>query len=109
MTQVDHSIFRKYDIRGVAVGDNPQITPELARLVGKALGTYMPKEFNTERVFVGSDNRVTSEPIRNAMIEGLLSTGMNVTDIGDKCGITRIDRRTCCCQFVSGDWSTVIG
>lgn len=83
MTQVDHSIFRKYDIRGIATGDEPQITPELARLVGKALGTYMPKEFNTERVFVGSDNRVTSAPLRNAMIEGLLSTGMNVTDIGE--------------------------
>lgn len=83
MTQVDHSIFRKYDIRGVAIGENPQLSPELARLVGQALGTYLPKTFNTERVFVGSDNRVTSAPIREAMIEGLLSTGMNVTDIGE--------------------------
>lgn len=83
MVQVDRSIFRKYDIRGVAVGDNPQLTPDLARLVGKALGTYLPKHHETERVFVGSDNRVTSEPLRNAMIEGLASTGMNVTDIGE--------------------------
>ncbi|QPC81611.1 phosphomannomutase/phosphoglucomutase [Phototrophicus methaneseepsis] len=83
MTQVDHSIFRKYDIRGVAIGENPQLSPELARLVGQALGTYLPKTFNTERVFVGSDNRVTSAPIREAMIQGLLSTGMNVTDIGE--------------------------
>lgn len=83
MTQVDHSIFRKYDIRGVAVGDKPQLTPDLARLVGKALGTYLPRTFGTERVFVGSDNRLTSPPLRSAMIEGLLSTGMNVTDIGE--------------------------
>lgn len=80
---IDRSIFRKYDIRGVATGDTPQLTPDVARLVGKALGTYLPREFNTEHVFVGSDNRVTSEPLRNAVIEGLRSTGMNVTDIGE--------------------------
>lgn len=82
MAQVDTSIFRKYDIRGVVSGDNPQITPELARLVGKALGSYLPGKFNTERVFVGSDNRPSSDGLRAAMIEGLTSTGMNVTDIG---------------------------
>ncbi len=82
MTQVDHSIFRKYDIRGVVKGDNPQITPDLARMVGKALGTYLPKEFGTERVFVGCDNRLSSDGLKAAMIDGLTSAGMNVTDIG---------------------------
>lgn len=83
MADVIQSIFRKYDIRGVAVGENAQLTPELAELVGKALGTYLPKEFKTERVFVGSDNRLTSPAIKAAMIRGLTSTGMNVTDIGE--------------------------
>lgn len=83
MIQVDSSIFRKYDIRGTVTGDNPQITPELARLVGKALGTYLPEQFNTDHMFVGSDNRPTSPALRQAMIEGLASTGMNVTDIGE--------------------------
>lgn len=82
MTQVDHSIFRKYDIRGVVSGENPQITPELANLVGKALGTYLPKNFNTERVFVGCDNRPSSAGLKQAMMEGVASTGVNVTDIG---------------------------
>ncbi len=82
MTQVDTSIFRKYDIRGTVSGDKPQITPELARLVGKALGTYLPQQFQTDRVFVGCDNRATSPGIKQAMAEGLASTGMNVTDIG---------------------------
>ncbi len=82
MTQVDTSIFRKYDIRGIVSGDKPQITPELARLVGKALGTYLPQQFQTDRVFVGCDNRATSPGIKQAMAEGLASTGMNVTDIG---------------------------
>ena len=82
MTAVNPVVFRKYDIRGTAVGTEPQLTTELATLVGKALGTYLPRQFGTERVFVGMDNRLTSPPLKSAMIEGLLSTGMNVTDIG---------------------------
>jgi phosphomannomutase/phosphoglucomutase len=79
---MDTSIFRKYDIRGTVAGDNPQITPEIANLVGKALGTYLPKNFGTTNVFVGSDNRLTSPGLRSAMIDGLASTGLIVTDIG---------------------------
>ncbi|MFW5748271.1 MAG: phosphomannomutase/phosphoglucomutase [Chloroflexota bacterium] len=82
MAQVDTSIFRKYDIRGRVDGENAQITPELARLVGKALGTYLPEQFGSDHAFVGCDNRPSSEGLRRAMIEGLLSTGMDVTDIG---------------------------
>lgn len=83
MPEVITSIFRKYDIRGVATGENPQLTPQLAEYVGQALGTYLPKHFQTERVFVGSDNRHTSPAIKAAMIRGLASTGMDVTDIGE--------------------------
>ncbi len=83
MTELDRSIFRKYDIRGLATGDTPQLVPEVALAVGKALGTYLPEHFNIERVFVGSDNRVTSGPLKAAVIEGLTSTGMAVTDIGE--------------------------
>lgn len=82
MADIITTIFRKYDIRGTATGDNPQLTPAVAQLVGKALGTYLPRTFGTERVFVGMDNRLTSPPLQSALMEGLLSTGMNVTDIG---------------------------
>ncbi len=83
MTQLDTSIFRKYDIRGTVTGHNPQLTPAIARLVGQALGTYLPGAFSIEQVFVGSDNRLTSPPLKAALTEGLLSTGMDVTDIGE--------------------------
>lgn len=83
MTTLDRSIFRKYDIRGTAAGDSPQLTPEVALLVGKALGTYLPRHFGSQRVFVGSDNRVTSGPLKSAVIKGLTSTGLPVTDIGE--------------------------
>jgi phosphomannomutase / phosphoglucomutase len=83
---MDTSIFRKYDIRGVAsdhTGKTIQLTPDIARLVGKALGTYLPQHFGTDHAFVGSDNRITSAPLKQAVIEGLLSTGLSVTDIGE--------------------------
>jgi phosphomannomutase len=83
MTQVNTTIFRKYDIRGTATGENPQLTPQLANLVGRALGSYLPAQFGTERVFVGRDNRQTSPDLQGAMIDGLLSTGLAVTDIGE--------------------------
>jgi phosphomannomutase/phosphoglucomutase len=82
MTQVDTSIFRKYDIRGTVSGEKPQITPELARLVGKALGTYLPQQFQTDRMYVGCDNRQTSPGLKQALMEGVASTGLHVTDIG---------------------------
>jgi phosphomannomutase/phosphoglucomutase len=82
MANLDTSVFRKYDIRGRVIGDPPQITTELAGLVGKALGTYLPKHFNTERVFVGTDNRDSSGPLQQALMDGIASTGVNVTNIG---------------------------
>ncbi len=83
MATLDRSIFRKYDIRGIAAGDSPQLTPAVALLVGKALGTYLPRHFGSERIFVGSDNRLTSGPLKSAVIKGLASTGLPVTDIGE--------------------------
>jgi phosphomannomutase / phosphoglucomutase len=83
MATVPSAVFRKYDIRGTVVGQTPQITPELARLVGKGYGTFMQRNYQTERVFVGCDNRASSIPLKAALIEGLASTGLHVTDIGD--------------------------
>ena len=80
---LDTSIFRKYDIRGTVAGDKVQLTPDIAKMVGQALGTYLPGKFMTERVYVGSDNRPSSAALKRAMIQGLTSTGMDVTDIGE--------------------------
>ncbi len=81
--QFPSAIFRKYDIRGTVTGESPQITPELARAVGMGYGTYMQRTFQTERVYVGCDNRPTSPTLKAALIEGLLSTGLDVTDLGE--------------------------
>ena len=83
MTRVNPHIFRKYDIRGLVTGANPDITPEFARLVGQAYGTYMQRQYQTAHVYVGSDNRPSSPGLRAAIIEGVASTGLAVTDLGE--------------------------
>ena len=76
--RIDAGIFRAYDIRG-KVGTS--LTPEVARTVGRAFGTYVAPSGGGE-LAVGMDNRLTSESLKEALIEGLVSTGCNVFDIG---------------------------
>lgn len=82
MSNVPENIFRKYDIRGTAVGENAQLTPRVAELVGKAYGSYVQRELKLKQVFVGGDNRLTTPPLKDAIIKGLASTGVRVVDIG---------------------------
>lgn len=79
---VPTNIFRKYDIRGTAVGPDAELTPQIAELVGKAYGTYVQRTFNLTQVFVGGDNRLSTADLKAAMIRGLASTGIRVVDIG---------------------------
>jgi phosphomannomutase/phosphoglucomutase len=71
-------IFREYDIRGIAHKD---ITEDDAKSIGKAYGTFLQKHGN-KRVSVGRDCRLTSELFSKHFIEGILSTGCDVIDIG---------------------------
>jgi phosphomannomutase / phosphoglucomutase len=72
------NIFREYDIRGIADTD---LTDDVVELIGKAYGTYMI-ERGHRIVSTGRDVRLTSERIQNALIKGILSTGMDVINIG---------------------------
>jgi len=74
----DPSIFRAYDIRGKA---GVSITTDLARALGRAFGTYVARDGATE-IAVGRDNRASGEELKAALIEGLVSTGATVYDIG---------------------------
>lgn len=82
MAQVPTEIFRKYDIRGTVTGPDAQLTPDVALLIGKAYGTYVQRELGLKQVFVGGDNRASTPPLMDAVIDGVLSTGLRVTDIG---------------------------
>lgn len=57
---------------------NEKLTPELALKVGKALGTYL----GGGKVVIGKDTRTSGDVIKSAVISGLLSTGVDVIDIG---------------------------
>ncbi len=83
MTEVLTTVFRKYDIRGTAVGPDAQLTPELARLVGQAYGTYVQRELDIHQVFVGGDNRLSTPPLKEAVIAGAQASGLRVVDIGE--------------------------
>lgn len=72
------TIFREYDIRGVADVDLPS---EGIELLGRAIGTYFRRNGETQ-INVGRDCRLSGGRLRDAMVKGLLSTGLHVTDIG---------------------------
>ncbi len=74
------SIFREYDIRGVA---GKELTDEFAFLLGKAFGAYLKTKNQTAAaVSVGRDARLSSESLSANLINGILSSGLDVYDIG---------------------------
>ena len=78
MGAISKTIFREYDIRGLVDKD---LTEEAVRLVGQALGSQV-REQGGRRVVVGRDCRESGPRFAKAMIEGLTSTGVDVTDLG---------------------------
>lgn len=75
---LDKAIFREYDIRGVA---GESITEEVVERIGKAYGTMIAEAGGTE-VSVGYDCRKSSPSFRDALCQGINSTGVDVVDIG---------------------------
>ncbi len=69
------SIFKAYDIRGVSPADFD--SADAAR-IGKAIGVH----FKPKTAVVGRDMRSTSPQLEKALIDGLVSQGVNVTRIG---------------------------
>ncbi len=78
MLKINPQIFREYDIRGVVEKD---LTPEIVRLMGQTYGTYM-REKGFKDLAVGRDCRLSSDAFRDVLVQGILSTGCHVTDIG---------------------------
>lgn len=75
---INPTIFREYDIRGVADRD---LTTEAVTAIGKAYGTYLRRE-KKYMIAVGRDCRVSSPRIHEALLKGILSTGLHVVDLG---------------------------
>jgi len=75
---MDKKIFRMYDIRGIVPDD---LNEEKIGLIGRAFGTLLRKEGKTD-VAVGMDARLSSPQLKNAIMDGIISTGLDVVDIG---------------------------
>lgn len=72
------TIFREYDIRGVA--DSELLSEDIEQL-GRGLGTYIRRHAGAS-VSLGRDCRVSSTRLRDALLKGLMAAGCDVVDIG---------------------------
>src|SRR6202140_1339432 len=72
------TIFREYDIRGVA--DTELLSADIADL-GRGLGTLLQRK-SGRRINIGRDCRLSSTRLHEALLEGLVASGCEVTDIG---------------------------
>ncbi|NOZ65640.1 MAG: phosphomannomutase CpsG [Alphaproteobacteria bacterium] len=73
MTKI--TCFKAYDIRGQL---GTELNEDIAYRIGRAFGQFL----KPENIVVGGDIRLTSESLKAALTEGLLDSGVNVTDIG---------------------------
>jgi phosphomannomutase / phosphoglucomutase len=82
---VDSTLFREYDVRGtiqyVPPDSSYPLNEFVANRIGRAFGTFLAGR-DVGSVVVGFDARSYSEPIANALVLGLLSTGARVTLLG---------------------------
>ena len=75
---VNPYIFREYDIRGEVAEDFP---PEVVVSLGKAFGTLVKRSGGRE-IAISGDIRLTTPDLINFFKEGVLSTGVDVINIG---------------------------
>lgn len=84
MIEVSDAIFREYDIRGTYGKD---LTPETAELIGRAYALNAIKTGEAKdpgfKITIGRDVRLSSSALRDALIKGLTSSGINCIDIGE--------------------------
>lgn len=75
---IDPTIFRGYDIRGVA---DKQLSEDVYYTMGRAYANFLHQRRIKEST-VGRDNRLTSEIYAKAFIQGLNDGGINTIDLG---------------------------
>ena len=75
---INNSIFREYDIRGIVKDD---FNDSLVEDIGRAYGTILRKN-NFKDISVSGDIRSTTPRLKKNIIKGLISTGVNVYDLG---------------------------
>ena len=75
---VNKYIFREYDIRGKVVDDFP---PHVVTLLGQAFGTFVKRNGFSE-IAMSGDIRLTTPDLMVQFKKGVLSTGIDVINLG---------------------------
>ncbi len=77
-TNIERKIFRGYDIRGVYPKD---IVTSTAYTIGLAFGSKI-QDLGKKKCVVGHDNRLSSDELYAALIEGIKETGVDIISLG---------------------------
>jgi phosphomannomutase/phosphoglucomutase len=72
------TIFREYDIRGIA---DAELLDRDVEQLGQAFGTYLQRHAGA-RITLGRDTRLSGPRLHDALLRGLTASGCQVTDIG---------------------------
>ena len=78
---IEETMFREYDLRGIF---GRELTADFAKRLGAIYCMYMREKLGKEdlTVSVGRDVRLSSDDLAAALIEGMVSQGANVYDLG---------------------------
>ena len=79
---IKRGIFKANDIRGVTEGSDPEWDAAGAHAIGAAVVEVLSLNSGAGALVVGRDMRTSSPPMAAAFIDGVLSRGVNVVDIG---------------------------
>jgi phosphomannomutase/phosphoglucomutase len=71
--------FREYDVRWLI---DKELNYQGLNVLGMAYGTFLQTEYGKKQIVVGHDFRFYSQNVKNAFVIGLMSSGMDVVDIG---------------------------
>jgi len=73
-----HNIFKAYDIRGIV---DETLTTDSVYAIGRALGSEASK-LQQKAIAVARDGRLSGPKLLQALIDGILSTGIDVVNVG---------------------------
>ncbi|WP_094091877.1 phosphomannomutase/phosphoglucomutase [Legionella clemsonensis] len=76
--QIERSVFRAYDIRGII---GKQLDEDAFYSIGLAVSCRL-HALKREKIFVARDGRLTSESLVKALQQGLIDSGITVLDLG---------------------------
>ena len=74
-------LFKKYDIRGRALGDDAPLNTDAAYWIGAAFAAWLLREHGKRLAVLGCDNRITSPALARAFSAGLRDAGCAVVGL----------------------------